>query len=554
MKRLCAGSLLSLLVFGVLWQTPAIGQSPTSQVLVLEGVDLNLAIGLSQSRNLMGMLANQSINHNAKLGIRFSIADFVRRGQLTLNNKHNRPSNPRSVSDTFGLDLTLPVEFSDAFSTRVRLSGNAVFFPGDITKNNVKTSLNIENNFRLDAVQGRLNGKFDASVFPDLFPQTNSLSLRDTFTFNNSLNLQGRMSGASTSLQIAQGSTLIALDPNRNKSNFKFQSSASGGAGFLTLEGRFNTSLDTFQSRDDPIGDKDPRSTHLGEGCPGICLVDDDGDGLVDEDAFGVEQHLNPPVFDAQNPAFNSRFINDDDEDGRVDETADTMRFTASLASKLRFDDLNASASFSHSGSNNSDNPSGNNRQNRFQLSSNFTLFMIDWSARTDQTATRFSGNAIRDSNRINMSLASKVRVGDIQLSTTAAEVLTRLLNNPTGDQNNSSRSLNIRFPVAENLDLNIKPIGHQRTVFPNDPGRPDQITNQTSLAMNVKFDFGTVSLSLSQSEFPLTPSRNRITMSANASLRQDFVENVRMQTSASFSFSSSGVSTRLNFAVSARF
>lgn len=550
LKRVC----IAILAF-FLNSTVLIGQAqPASQTLSLDGVDLNVSLGLSQSRNFMSVLTNQAINHNTKLGLRFSIADFVRRGQLTLNNKHNRPSNPKSVSDTFGLDINLPIEFSDVFNTRIRLSGNASFFPKDVTKNNVKTSLNIENNFRLDAVQGRLTGKFDVSIFPDLLPQTNSFSLRDTFTSNINFNLQGRASGVNTSMQVGQGATLVALDPNKTKSTFKFQSSASGGAGFLTLDARLNSNLDTFQSGSDPIGDRNPRDTQNGEGCPGICLVDDDGDGLVDEDASGVEQHLNPPLFDVQNPAFNSAFIFDDDEDGLIDETADASRFTTTFGSRLKFDTFNTGATLSHSGNFNSENPANGNRQTKMQLNSSFKFDDFSLTAKTDQTSTRFTGNTVKNSNRINLGLSSRIQVFDVQISANASETFTRLPNNAVGDQNSFKRALNIRLPITKNLDLNIKAIGHQRTTFPNDPAKMDQISNQTGIAMNVKFDFGTVALNVNQSEFPLEPDKNRITMSANASLKREFIENVRFQTNSSFSFSSSGVSTRLGLAVSMRF
>ncbi len=529
-------------------------QTSPSQILTLEGVDLSLSLGLSQSRNFMSMLTTQAMNHNTKLGVKFSIADFVRRGNLSLNNKHNRPSNPKSVSDTFGLDINLPIEFSEAFNTRIRLSGSAAFFPAEITKNSVKTNLNIENNFRLDAVQGRLTGKFDATIFPDLLPQTNSFSLRDTFTSNINFNLQGRASGVNTSMQIAQGATLVALDPNKTKSTFKFQSAVSGGSGFLTLDARFNSGLDTFQSGGDPIGDRDPRDRQNGEGCPGSCLVDDDGDGLIDEDGAGREQHLNAPIYDIQNPAFNPAFIFDDDEDGKIDETADASRFTAVLGSKLKFDTFNTSATVSHSGNFNSENRSNGNRQTKLQLNSSFKFDSLSLTAKTDQISTRFSGNSSKDSNRINLGVSSRLKIFDIQISSNLNETFTRLLNNSIADQNSSKRALNIRFPIAKNLDLNIKALGYQRTTFPNDPGKPDQVSNQTGLAMNVKFDFGSVTLNVNQSEFPLEPDKNRVTMSANASLKQNFIENVRFQTNSSFSFSSSGVSTRLGVAISIRF
>lgn len=549
LKSLCAGGLVICLIFSGAWL-----QAQTLENFSLEGVDSSLSLGLSQSRNFMNLLTNQAMNHNTKLGIKFSIADFVRRGQLTLNNKHNRPNNKKSISDTFGLDVNLPIEFSEAFSTRIRLSGNASFFPVEITKNSIKTSLNIENNFRVDAVQGRLTGKFDASIFPDLLPQTNSFSLRDTFTSNINFNLQGRASGVNTGMQIGQGATLVALDPNKTKSTFKFQSSASGGAGFLTLDARLNSSLDTFQSGADPIGDRNPHDTQNGEGCPGNCLVDDDGDGLIDEDGSGNEQHLNGPLFDVQNPAFNRAFIFDDDEDGQIDETADASRFTATLGSKLKFDTLNTSATVSHSGNFNSENGSNGNRQTKFQLNSSFKFDDLSLTAKTDQTSTRFTGNSTKDSNRINLGVSSRLKIFDIQISTNLTETFTRLIHNSIADQNNTKRALNIRLPIARNLDLNIKALGYQRTTFPNDPSKLVQVSNQTGLAMNVKFDFGSVTLNVNQSEFPLEPKKNRVTMSANASLKQNFIENVRFQTNSSFSFSSSGVSTRLGLATSIRF
>lgn len=48
------------------------------------------------------------------------------------------------------------------------------------------------------------------------------------------------------------------------------------------------------------------------DGCPGDCGVDDDGDGLIDEDNMGREPG---------DPGYNSTFRNDDDENGYKDDT-----------------------------------------------------------------------------------------------------------------------------------------------------------------------------------------------------------------------------------------
>ncbi len=47
------------------------------------------------------------------------------------------------------------------------------------------------------------------------------------------------------------------------------------------------------------------------DGCPGICGVDDDGDGLIDEDRAGIQQG---------EPGWDAAYADDDDENGYVDD------------------------------------------------------------------------------------------------------------------------------------------------------------------------------------------------------------------------------------------
>ena len=60
--------------------------------------------------------------------------------------------------------------------------------------------------------------------------------------------------------------------------------------------------------------DEDPAGDANGDGCPGICGVDDDDDWATDEDGDGYE---------SSSPSFDPAYIDDDDEDGLIDEDPD---------------------------------------------------------------------------------------------------------------------------------------------------------------------------------------------------------------------------------------
>ena len=64
--------------------------------------------------------------------------------------------------------------------------------------------------------------------------------------------------------------------------------------------------VDNLYINDDPAGDEN------GDGCPGVCGVDDDGDGLIDEDTNGLQPGEG---------GYSNDLAHDDDENGYVDDT-----------------------------------------------------------------------------------------------------------------------------------------------------------------------------------------------------------------------------------------
>ena len=64
-------------------------------------------------------------------------------------------------------------------------------------------------------------------------------------------------------------------------------------------------SANIWSNDDEVIGDDN------NDGCPGVCGVDDDGDGLIDEDSLQREPG---------NPAYTNDLFDDDDENGYIDD------------------------------------------------------------------------------------------------------------------------------------------------------------------------------------------------------------------------------------------
>jgi hypothetical protein len=67
----------------------------------------------------------------------------------------------------------------------------------------------------------------------------------------------------------------------------------------------------TWDDDSDGRTDEDLAGDMNEDGCPGLCDIDDDGDGLVDEDSAGREPG---------DPGYANNLVNDDDEDGQFDE------------------------------------------------------------------------------------------------------------------------------------------------------------------------------------------------------------------------------------------
>jgi len=75
--------------------------------------------------------------------------------------------------------------------------------------------------------------------------------------------------------------------------------------------------IPTYQRICGLIKPGDPNDAN-GDGYPGIAGIDDDGDGLIDEDSQGNSRYLEDGI--TPNPAYTNDIPGDDDENGYVDD------------------------------------------------------------------------------------------------------------------------------------------------------------------------------------------------------------------------------------------
>lgn len=483
-RFICVGILVA--VFVIAWWS----ETGWGQTLGLESGSLVVIARIQTPPGEISLESNLNLN--------FFISNFTD-GTFGMRLFDNGKS--RSLSTSLGL----LIELSERMDMSLDFSSDGSFLQGSITPDDLSTSFSVDLDLDLDSLAVSLDAQLESSTEPnDPTDDENVAALV--------FELKANGGKGTFSLNVDLENSVFPLDPDGNETDLDIKAKAFGNLDPIRVNGETELNRHFEQDSDDPIGDENK------DGCPGKCGVDDDKDGLIDEDTQGRQPG---------EPGYTNNLVNDDDEDGRADELTVETDFSNELDASLKLSSelLSFSGSVNVGQSGRLEDPTKTKREINLDSYVTLSLDSIDVEASLSQDQEQFTTKPAKDSNTLSFSLNVEVEVSAFTISGTLNNTQKTLPNDLVDNQQSSGTVLSVSFQVSETLSLDLTLLDLSKSSFPNDPLKVDKITDIKSLSLTFDLDSIEVGLSFERVEFPLDPEQN--TMATNVSSLFSFCTSV---------------------------
>jgi len=489
--------------------------------LSVDGVDISGLIK-NQSKHKNQILDNQTRLLESRLSLKFSIVDFVKKGKFKLTLSDESALNLLNKTVKSNTTLDLPIELSDAVDSNTRFQFKSKFLPNNNVKDKVVGFLGTSFAFDMKPLKSNFDVNLNSIIFPnETFKNQNDASV--------AFKLEGKQSNPSAKarLDLQYKLSSFPMDSGKDNTEFKFKTQGSGdillfGENELSLLTKYQATLKDKDLRFDPTGDFN------GDGCPGICGVDDDGDGLIDEDNRKNEQGNSPFL----NPAFNNAFIADDDEDGIIDDTGNELKQLFNFVSVFSSEELFFLGDFDIKG--NYDFQSAV-KLDKKQDQSNTITQGIEFSSKRDfasdarlktkfsfeNISNLFSLSAVKNNRTFNQKFRIQVQWLDIDLLAERKDKEKTFPNDDVKNFDEAKELIQLAFPIGENITSKLTLRNHREKHFPNNQVKDvvDDI-NAIEVKMKIRRVYQwKVNIELTHTTFPfdaLKPIEDKLKASAS--------------------------------------
>ncbi len=488
--------------------------------LSIDGVDISGLIK-NQTKNKNQILDNQIRLLESRLSLKFSVVDFVKKGKFKLTLSDESALDPLNKTVKSNTTLDLPIELSEAVDSKTRFQFKSKFLPNNNVKDKIEGFLGTSFAFDMKPLKSNFDVNINSIIFPnETFKNQNDASV--------AFKVEGKQSkpSAKARLDLQYKLSSFPMDSGEDNTEFKFKTQGSGviplfGENELSLLTKYQATLKDKDLRYDPKGDFN------GDGCPGICGVDDDGDGLIDEDKRNNEQS-NPPL----NPAFDPAFIADDDEDGIIDDTGNELKQVFNFESVFSSEEVFFLGDFDVKG--NYDFQSAVKLDKKKDQSNTITQgiefsskrdFVSDSRLKTklsfENISNLFPLSAVKDNRTFTQKFRIQVQWLDIDLLAERRDKEKTFPNEDVKNFDEAKELIELAFPIGENITSKLTLRNHREKHFPNNQVKDvvDDI-NAIEIKMKIRRVYQwKVKIELSHTTFPfdmLKPNEDKLKASAS--------------------------------------
>lgn len=469
-----------------------------------------------QTKNKNNFLDNQILSLESQLTTKFSIADFVKKAKFKLAFSDETALDPLDKTIQTKSQLDLPIALSESVENTTSFQVKSKFLPNNSVKDKAEASLGTA--FELDMKP--LKSSFSLDLSSTIFTNEPVKNQNDVSV---GFSLEGKQSkpDAKAKLEFQYDVTSFPFDRNEDNTELKFKTQGSGdvsvaGENSFGLLAKYEARFKDKDLRADPPGDAN------GDGCPGVCGVDDDGDGFIDEDKR--KNVLGDPKFD---PAF----IDDDDEDGIIDDTGDEFKQLLNVQTALGFSDLlffgdlDVQAEYDFQDSAKMDKLKDQSKTRTLGVDvSSKRKFDKDTSLKTkfslEQAQEAFPLSSTDTNEILSQKFKSQLEWQEIQLTVERRQKEKTFPKDTIKNTLDINELVEISFPVGENLSMELTLLDHHEKQFPNNPVKNSvDDTKAIQLKMKLKKVYQwKVAIEIGQTTFPFDVSKvDENTMKATA-------------------------------------
>lgn len=502
-------SIASILAVMALWLSAA---TAWAQPLEITGGELGAMITLLQVQTPSALFEASvpTYTFSSSLSVDFDIADFVQGGNFSLDLSNDGMQIKTQAA------LSLPIMLSEILALGVDFSEASKYSTVIGVLKELKVAFGLSSRLQLDPLQISMKTLLEHNISPPT-------PVNDFTSAQFQLEAQASFDNASATLSLGVIDRFVHNDPEKNTLTLSASANTQANLGVLSVKANAAIKREIGQSADDPIGDAN------NDGCPGVCGVDDDGDGLIDEDSHGFQPSDGVPPF-------TNDLINDDNENGLVDELATKtdvdFGLEGSVSQQGELFDVQATASWKQSGR----LEDAKSVKQTLHFDGSLTYKGIEGLGLTIsglQETQQFSSAPEKNTSTSSVGIEASWDLMGGTVSVKTKQTHTAFPNDSSKDRDDLTGSLSFSFPLSDLVTLDITPLELTTRSFPNDPSMMTQITRNYSAGLTARVTAESFELSagasLSGTLFPDAPQDNTVSLKASSSLTITPVEDVEV-------------------------